>query len=255
MISISWLTLLLPLTFVSAFPLWHRGNTFCDQWGSVSTGPYTLANDLWNKDSATSGWQCTTLESINGNRVKWFTDWSWTGAPSQVKSFANVQLNEGIHQQLSAITSMPSTWHWSHSGNESVSCDVAFDLFTSYSPDGNDSNEVMIWMANFNAGPISYNYGSDGKSVPIATDIPIAGHTWDLHLGWNGVNTVWSFIPTKGVIRAFKGDIYGFLTYLTGNGHISSSEYLVTAQAGTEAMTGTSTFKTSAYELSINLAD
>ncbi|KAF8132436.1 glycoside hydrolase family 12 protein [Boletus edulis] len=252
MISISWLTLLLPLTLVSAFPLWHRANRFCGQWDHASIGPYTLANNLWGKDSATSGQQCTTLESINGNSVKWFTEWSWTGAPNQVKSFAHVQLNEGIGRQLSAITSMPSTWHWSHSNNGSVACDVAFDLFTSDSSKGKGSNEVMIWMANYNAGPISYHYGSDGKSIPTTTDIPIAGHTWDLHLGWNGENTVWSFVPTKGAIHAFEGDVYGFLTYLTDNGHISSSDYLVIAQAGTEAMTGGTTFKTSAYELSIN---
>ena len=35
----------------------------------------------------------------------------------------------------------------------------------------------MIWLANYNAGPISYTYGSDGKPIPIAT-VNVASRTW-----------------------------------------------------------------------------
>ena len=35
----------------------------------------------------------------------------------------------------------------------------------------------MIWLANYNAGPISYTYGSDGKPTPIAT-VNVASRTW-----------------------------------------------------------------------------
>ncbi|KAG6376798.1 glycoside hydrolase family 12 protein [Boletus reticuloceps] len=247
---ISWLTLLLLLPLISSFPLRHRANTVCDKFESVPSGSYSLLNNLWGESSATSGRQCSTLKSVNGNTVSWSTEWAWSGG-YDVKSFANIQLNEGVNQQLSAITSMPSTWHWSQSANETVMSDVSYDLFTSDSPHGKGSNEIMIWLANYNAGPISYKYNANGKSVPIAIDLSIAGHTWNLHAGWNGYNKVWSFVPTSGPIHSFKGDIYGFFTYLTGNGDLSSSDYLVVAQAGTEATTGSAIFKTSAYALSI----
>lgn len=55
---------------------------------------------------------------------------------------------------------------------------VAYDLFTSYNPGGSNVHEVMIRLGNFNAEPISYDYDYDGKSVPIATNLRIAGHTW-----------------------------------------------------------------------------
>jgi xyloglucan-specific endo-beta-1,4-glucanase len=36
----------------------------------------------------------------------------------------------------------------------------------------------MIWLANFNAGPISAVYNSNGTPQPIASGISLAGHTW-----------------------------------------------------------------------------
>jgi xyloglucan-specific endo-beta-1,4-glucanase len=113
----------------------------------------------------------------------------------------------------------------------------------------------MIWLANFNAGPISYNYGSNGQATPLVSNLSIAGHTWfelmlrfrkiptntqrrNLYYGSNGANYVYSFLPTSGTITAFSGDINAFLKYLTSNGKIASSQYLTTFQAGTEATTG-----------------
>lgn len=56
--------------------------------------------------------------------------------------------------------------------------DVAYDLFTAYSPDGSNVNEIMIWLANVNWGPICYNYGINGEATPTATNLFIAGRPW-----------------------------------------------------------------------------
>ena len=56
--------------------------------------------------------------------------------------------------------------------------DVAYDLFTSHTAGGSNVNEVMIWLANFNAGPIAYEYGQDGQAVPTARNLAIAGNNW-----------------------------------------------------------------------------
>jgi xyloglucan-specific endo-beta-1,4-glucanase len=71
-----------------------------------------------------------------------------------------------------------STWKWSQSNAANEVANVAFDIFTSTSAGGSDANEIMIWLANFNAGPISYNYNADGSAKAVATGVSLAGHTW-----------------------------------------------------------------------------
>lgn len=56
--------------------------------------------------------------------------------------------------------------------------DVTYDLFTSYTAGGSNVNELMVWLANFNAGPISYEYNEYGQAIPIASNLAINGHTW-----------------------------------------------------------------------------
>ena len=73
----------------------------------------------------------------------------------------------------------------------------------------------MIWLANYNAGPISAVYNSSGQPVPVASNISLAGHTWNLYSGSNGANNVFSFLPTSGMITSFNGDIFTFLTVST----------------------------------------
>ncbi|KAI8970911.1 concanavalin A-like lectin/glucanase [Trametes punicea] len=226
-------------------------SSHCGQWDVVTAGPYSLLLDQWGKDGATSGSQCANIISLSGNTISWRTNWTWTGGTG-VKSFTNVQLNQGINQQLSAIQSMPTTWKWSQSTSGSIVADVAYDLFTSNTAGGSNVNEIMIWLANFNAGPISSQYGSDGKPVPVASNLSLARHTWNLYSGSNGANAVFSFLPASGTITSFSGDIKSFLNYLTQHEGVGSSQYLVTAQAGTEATSGTATLTTSAYSLEIN---
>ena len=81
-------------------------SSHCGQWDTVTAGNYELFLDLWGESGATSGSQCSNLVSLNGNTISWKTTWNWVGGTG-VKSFSNVQLNAGINQQLSAISSMP----------------------------------------------------------------------------------------------------------------------------------------------------
>ncbi|CAL1710869.1 unnamed protein product [Somion occarium] len=223
----------------------------CGQWDIVTAGPYTMFLDLWGAAGATSGSQCSQITSVSGSTIAWKTTWTWVGG-NGVKSFSNIQLNEGINKQLSQIKSMPSTWKWSQNTSGSVVADVAYDLFTSNTAGGSNVNEIMIWLANFNAGPISAVYNSDGTPQAVASNVSIAGHTWNLYTGSNGANNVFSFLPTSGTIMSFGGDLLPFFTYLTQHNGVSTSQYLVTAQAGTEPTSGSATLTTSAYSLVIN---
>jgi xyloglucan-specific endo-beta-1,4-glucanase len=69
----------------------------------------------------------------------------------------------------------------------------------------------MIWLANYNAGPISYNYGATGAPTPVASNVALGGYTWNLYYGSNGYNYVYSFLPVSGTIPSFSADINLFL--------------------------------------------
>ncbi|TFY77396.1 hypothetical protein EWM64_g6620 [Hericium alpestre] len=254
------LTQLTALTLLPAFclssllrPRQIDTSAHCGQWDTVPAGSqYTVLLDQWGASGASSGSDCARLTSVNGNMVAWETNWTWTGG-SGVKSFTNIQLDDGLNKQLSNIKSMPTTWDWSQATSGKIVADVAYDLFTASTPGGANANEIMIWLANFNAGPISSAYGADGQPVPVASNVQLAGQTWNLYSGSNGANNVFSFLPASGnAITSFSGDVNGFLKYLTTNEGLSTSQYLVTAQAGTEATSGTATLTTSKYSLSIN---
>ncbi|KZV69607.1 glycoside hydrolase family 12 protein [Peniophora sp. CONT] len=242
-------SLALPLV-VSAAPaggIASRATSYCGQWDQVTVGTYTLFLDQWGLSGATSGSDCATIDSQSGSTVEWTQTWSWTGGTG-IKSFTNLQQNSGANKQLSAISSIDTTWDWSISSTNIVA-DVAYDMFTSATSGGSAAYEIMVWMANYNAGPISSSYDSSGQPVPIAT-VTIAGHTWNLYSGSNGANQVFSFLPTSGVITSFSGDLYDFFTYLIDNQGLSSSQFLTTMQAGSEATSGTATIK-STYSVTI----
>ncbi|KAE8352944.1 putative xyloglucan-specific endo-beta-1,4-glucanase A [Aspergillus coremiiformis] len=221
----------------------NRRADMCGQWETATTSKYTLYNNLWGKNNADSGNQCTGLDSDNGNTIAWHTSWSWTGGHGQVKSFANVAYKFAA-TQLSQLKSIPSTWKWTNTGSDIVA-DIAYDLFTSSSASGSEEYEIMIWLAALGgAGPIS----STGS--PIATPT-VAGKTWSLFKGPNGQMTVFSFVASSP-IEDFSGDLNEFLKYLQKDQGMPSSQYLTHVQAGTEPFSGNNAkFTTSSYSVSV----
>lgn len=99
---------------------------------------------------------------------------------------SNFRLSKTLMYLPNFIQSMESdltnliyaAWSWSQTTSGSIVANVAYDLFTSSSAGGSNQNEIMIWLVNFNAGPISSQYNSDGTPKPVASNISIAGHTW-----------------------------------------------------------------------------
>lgn len=48
----------------------------------------------------------------------------------------------------------------------------------------------MIWLANYNAGPIAQSWDASGKPVATTTNISIAGLTW-----YGSFNLSMAFVP------------------------------------------------------------
>jgi xyloglucan-specific endo-beta-1,4-glucanase len=88
-----------------------RATTICGQWDTVATTAYTVYQDLWNEAQATSGSQCSTVTSDTSGTLVWSTSWTWAGGSNQVKSYANAVVNSA-KKQISAISSIPTTWKW-----------------------------------------------------------------------------------------------------------------------------------------------
>ncbi|KAG6916987.1 hypothetical protein DXG01_004331 [Tephrocybe rancida] len=217
-------------------------SSHCGQWDSVVAGQYTLYLDQWGLSGASSGSDCASLTSLSGTTIAWKNTWNWVGG-NGVKSYTNINLNSGLNKKLSAVSSIPATWKWSQSNSGTVVANIAFDLFTSASSGGSNANEIMIWLANYNAGPISAVYNSDGTPQPKASNVSLAGRTWNLYFGSNGANNVYSFLPTGGAtVTSFSADLNLFLKYLTSSQGLSTSQFLTTVQSGTEATSGSATF-------------
>ncbi|EON96324.1 putative xyloglucan-specific endo-beta- -glucanase precursor protein [Phaeoacremonium minimum UCRPA7] len=224
--------------------LQERATTMCGQWDSLATGGYTVYQDLWGMSAATSGSQCTTVTGMSGSNLVWSTSWTWAGGSSSVKSYANAVVSF-TPKQLSAISKIPTTWKWSYTGT-SVVANVAYDLFTGSSASGTSQYEIMIWLnALGGAGPIS----STGSTIATPT---IGGVSWKLYSGSNGVQTVFSFVASSAQSN-FSGDLKNFISYLTSNQGLPTSQYLTSIGAGTETFTGSNAvFSTSAYTASVS---
>jgi len=225
-------------------------STHCGPWDAVTAGQYTMYLDQWGMGNASSGQSCANLVSLSGTTLAWRNQWTWSGG-SGVKSYTNVNLNTNLNKQLSAIKSISASWSWSQSTSGSIVANVAYDLFTSSSPGGSNANEIMVWLANYNAGPISSVYNSDGTPRPVASNVSLAGHSWNVYSGSNGANWVYSFLPTSGTVTNFSGDLNLFLKYLTSSQGLSTSQYLKTVQGGSEATSGSATLTSSKFSVSI----
>jgi len=215
---------------------------FCGQWDNQVQGSYTIYNNLWGRDQATSGSQCTGVDGLSGSTLKWHTKWSWAGGAGHVKSYANV-VTKVTQKAISSISSLSSTWTWNYTGSNIIA-NVAYDIFTGASATGSAQYEVMIWLSALGgAGPIS----STGSAIATVT---VAGKQFKLYKGPNGQMTVFSFVAVSP-INSFNGDLNAFLVYLRSSQGLPASQILQSVGAGTEPFSGSNAvLTTTAFTLS-----
>lgn len=209
----------------------RQQKSLCQQYDYWSGNGYELLNNLWGKDAASSGSQCTYLDNSNNNGVAWRTTWTWEGGPNNVKSYVYIGKQVSRGRTMASIKSMQTSVSWKYN-TENIRANVAYDIFTAADPNHVNSSgdyELMIWLARLgNVYPI-------GSSVGI---VNVGGKSWDLWVGYNGSMRVYSFIAT-GTTYSWSGDVMQFFSYLQSNqGYPASSQHLIVYQFGTEAFTG-----------------
>jgi xyloglucan-specific endo-beta-1,4-glucanase len=125
--------------------------SLCTQYAYYSNSDYEVLNNLWGKDAATSGSQCTYVEGSSGSNLKWSSTWTWQGGENNVKSYvyAGRLLTKG--NTIAKIKSMPTQIEWNYNTTSNVRANVAYDVFTAADPNHVNSSgdyELMIWYVH-----------------------------------------------------------------------------------------------------------
>ncbi|PMS31240.1 glycosyl hydrolase family 12 [Trinickia symbiotica] len=215
-------------------------------FASWTYGSYTVNNDVWSPCSNLAAGEQTIWANTN-------LDWGVTSDQpntSGIKSYPHIgySVNKTI-SSLSTLTAAVSATTPSGGAWEST-----FDIWA-------DSNrhEIMVWL-NYtgtstgcgNVKPISYNWTSAGCAIPLHSNVSLSGGTWNVFVGTNGSNIVYSFLRTTktddttidvlAIMKYLKslnyfddvmiGDLqYGFeITSSSGGLGFASKEFAVTAE-------------------------
>jgi xyloglucan-specific endo-beta-1,4-glucanase len=194
----------------------RQQKSLCEKYAYWSGNGYECLNNLWGDKDATSGSQCTYVDGSSSNGVKWRTTWTWVGGQNNVKSYAYCGRILAKGRTISSISSMKTSAAWTYNTN-SIRANVAYDVFTAADANHNNSGgdyELMIWLARIgDIYPI-------GKST---LQVTLAGHTWDLWIGFNGAMRVYSFVAPSPV-QNFNADVKDFFNYLQTNQSFPASQ-------------------------------
>jgi xyloglucan-specific endo-beta-1,4-glucanase len=192
--------------------------TLCKDYEYFSSNGYELNNNIWGRSSATSGQQCTYVDSVSSTGAKWHTYWQWTGGKDNVKSYV-YSGRQITKKPVSQYSNLETEAYWVYD-TQNIRCNVAYDLFTAANinhPTSSGDYELMVWLARYDVYPIGTSQGR----------VTVAGRSWELFYGLNGSMKVYSFVPSSP-INNFKANLKEFFTYLQNNkGYPASSQNLI----------------------------
>lgn len=210
----------------------------CAQYANTSVNGYNVYNNIWGSGA---GSQCMTVYS----QSDWYIDANHSG--SGIKSYPNSEKQLSVNvDDMGAITSTFSVTRPASGGSYSSTYDIWYN---------NYAYEIMLWM-NYtgSVGPISYNYGCSGypsTACPVATNVTVGGHTWNIYQGTNGSNTVYSFLRTSNT-NSGTVDITAISKWLRNNGWFGNVN-LHSVQFGFEITntSGTQRFEVDSYAVNV----
>lgn len=215
-------------------------------------GGYTVQANAYNIQNG--GQQCTYADS-NG------TDWyetSTNSVPTNGEPGAYPSIYAGCHwgvcsanqqgmpMQLSSITSSPTSWSVtpSTSGNWDIAYDIWFNDSSTTSNNSTNGLELMVWINHM--GTIQ-----PAGSV-VVSNVTINGITWNI---WRSGSTqnrgTISYVATSGV-NSVNFDLLNIYNDLVSRGYLSTNEYLIDIEAGTEIWTPGSNFQTSSFSATVS---
>lgn len=120
--------------------------TLCKDFEYYSSNGYELNNNIWGRSSATSGSQCTYVNSVSQTGAKWTSNWQWQGGRDNVKSYV-YSGRQITKKPVSQYNNLETEAYWVYDTNN-IRCNVAYDLFTSANvnhPTSSGDYELMVW--------------------------------------------------------------------------------------------------------------
>ncbi|MFD0331378.1 hypothetical protein ACFQZC_32625 [Streptacidiphilus monticola] len=225
----------LAVPWAAARPAAAADTQLCGANGTlaVNGGEYILQANEWNSSLS----QCLTYTGGTAWQVSTANfNTSTSGAPATYPSIYKgchwglCTTGSGLPIQISKLGSATSSW--STTQPASGAYDVAYDLWTNSTPTTTgqpNGTEIMIWL-NSRGGVQPF-----GSQTATAS---VAGHNWNV---WTGQQTSWKIISyvLQGGGTAFTDlDIKALLADAQARGSLSSSDYLLDAEAGFEIWQG-----------------
>ncbi|KAF8155784.1 endocellulase [Crassisporium funariophilum] len=247
------LALILPILAPSAAAQQPANNTVLSgPFQCAHNGKYMLCQNLWGASTGVGSQKSTLYNSLSSaERTAWSTEYTWSGTPGGVKSYANIMStspkDRGI--QLATIISARTSWNWAYvSRSADLRANIAYDIWIGAPAAGDPatsaaSYEIMIWLS------------SVGKIQPLGkiqgSGIQVGGRSWTL---WKGTNKTWqvlSFVLDGGDVMNYNADLKDFFDYLVAKQGVPSTQHVQSVQAGTEPFTGSAKLMTTNYSVSI----
>src|SRR5579871_5280668 len=225
---------------------------------TYTTGPWTVAEDIWNPQSLVFGTDYTQsigYDSSFPNQAL-AMDWSFP-LPSRyltVHSYPSLMygtspwsgpegdsLETALPVELSHINSLYLNYNVSIGGDVS-GYDVAFDIWLTNSPDGGaDSltNEIMVWVHRGGFSPAG-QYVAPYSSAYFAGGIYYQPNMGD-NSGANPESWKYTAIVANSDNLAGQIDFANILQTLEANGEVSNTAYLRDIELGAEVAAGAGT--------------
>jgi zinc protease len=176
-------------------------------FASWTSGSYNFNNDVWSPCGGTAAGAQTIWANSNA-------DWGvWSDQPNTggIKSYPHITYS--VNKAISALSKLsapiaattPSGGAW----------ESTFDVWA-----GSNAHEIMVWL-NYtgtaagcgNVKPISYNWTAAGCAIPVHSNVSLSGGTWNVFVGSNGSNMVYSFLRTTKTNNTTV-DVLAILKYL-----------------------------------------
>jgi cellulose 1,4-beta-cellobiosidase len=167
-------------------------------------------------------------------------------------SFGNCSPGSLLPMQVSALSTVTSSWDFHVGGTASDQYDVAYDIW--FCPDEGcgasgfaGGTELMIWLDYKNVTGWQNDLGP----------VTLAGHNWEVWQATMGSGpTSWTYLaymiqPTT-VTSVADLDLGAFFRDAATRGIIQNSWYLYAIQAGNELRTGAIPYDSNSFSVSIN---
>ncbi|MEM5373299.1 glycosyl hydrolase [Paraburkholderia azotifigens] len=180
-------------------------------------GSYTINNDVWSPCSGVAA----GMQTIWANS---YLDWgvsSYQPKTDGIKSYPHIGyiVNKPM-SSLKSLTATISATTPATTPTNGAAWESTFDIWA-----GNKKHEIMVWLKYTGSPdgcgdvkPISANWTSTGCAIPREKGVKLSGATWNLYVGNNPNNQVYSFLLASKLDNGTPDhatiDVLEFMKYL-----------------------------------------